>query len=470
MAFASAPTNPQVDITAQFPTFVYIVGLICIMAALGGVFLFDIGLSRRGNVVHTFVQKMVAAFVAAAGMSIAGFAIWDWQFTKAFGSPHPLADALSDWWLGGPNINTFAQNLDPAAVPGADGFQAFYAVFILFAAFFAGLLAGSVIERVRTLPLSIITLVFGALVIPYAGYLVYGSVGPLSNSGTHDFGGAFFYILLGCWALVLVWRAKPRPGAVPGSRGSEPPVPHNLAYTMAGLVLFLVGICGYVLLNGYLIPGSGYFGITLNDSGMGIIVTNLMMAFTFSVLGGVVAWKVGGHPYFLLVSPVAGWIGTSAFIDVAKPWQVGAAALVAPLVVVVGYRLMNRLRLDDVKVVPLTLLPGIYSAVLAGVVGSGVKQGGYFGLEGDYAPQHATIGLGHQLVGVLVFLALGLGTALIVVLAVQLTMGLRDKRIDEGDDCRLDATVVGDGAYGDVSQHHDAAQPAAETGVPAGVD
>lgn len=49
--------------------------------------------------------------------------------------------------------------------------------------------------------------------IPFGAYLVYGPVGPMSNSGTHDFGGAYFYILLGTWALVMVWRAKPRPGA-----------------------------------------------------------------------------------------------------------------------------------------------------------------------------------------------------------------------------------------------------------------
>jgi len=433
----------QVSIAAQLTTILYIVGVIAIMLALVGVILFDAGLSRPGNVMHTMVQKLVAAFVAAAGMSVIGFAIWDWQFNQAFGVPNGLSKAIESWWLGGSNINTLPQNLDPAVVPGADSYHAFFAIFILFAAFLAALLAGAVIERVKTTSLAVVALVFGALVIPFGGYLVYGPVGPLSNAGTHDFGGSFFYILLGCWALVLVWRAKPRVGVFSGT----PPAPHNLVYTVVGMVLFLAGICGYVLVNGFLVPDVGYFGITLNDSGMGLIVTNLMMAFAASALGGLVTWKISKNPYFFLIAPVSGWIGVAGLIDVVKPWQAGVTALFAPLVVLGGYKLMNRLGLDDPKVVPLTLGPGIYSALMTAVFASGVKQGGFFGLEGDYAFQHASIGIVQQLIGVGVFLALGLVSALIVVTAVEKTVGLRDERVDDGLDGQLDRVVIGLTAY-----------------------
>ncbi|MBJ8348858.1 ammonium transporter [Antrihabitans sp. YC2-6] len=433
----------QVSIAAQLTTILYIVGVIAIMLALVGVILFDAGLSRPGNVMHTMVQKLVAAFVAAAGMSVIGFAIWDWQFNQAFGVPNGLSKAIESWWLGGSNINTLPQNLDPAVVPGADSYHAFFAIFIVFAAFLAALLAGAVIERVKTTSLAVVALVFGALVIPFGGYLVYGPVGPLSNAGTHDFGGSFFYILLGCWALVLVWRAKPRVGVFSGT----PPAPHNLVYTVVGMVLFLAGICGYVLVNGFLVPDVGYFGITLNESGMGLIVTNLMMAFAASALGGLVTWKVSKNPYFFLIAPVSGWIGVAGLIDVVKPWQAGVTALFAPLVVLGGYKVMNRLGLDDPKVVPLTLGPGIYSALMTAVFASGVKQGGFFGLEGDYAFQHASIGVVQQLIGVGVFLALGLVSALIVVTAVEKTVGLRDKRVDDGLDGQLDRVVIGLTAY-----------------------
>lgn len=436
----------QVSTAAQLQTFFYVIGLIAIMIAIAGVFLFDAGLSRRGNVMHTMVQKLAAAFVSAAGMSVLGFAIWDTQYNQAFGVPHPFRQALSSWWLGGDDINAYAQHIDSAVTPGADSYQAFYAIFLLFAAFFGALLAGSVIERVKTSSLVVVSLVFGALVIPFVGYLVYGSVGPLSNRGTHDFGGSFFYILLGSWALVLVWRAKPRVGVFAG-QASEPPLPHNQVYTIAGLMLFLAGLCGYVLVNGFLVPGAGFFGITMNESGMGIIVTNLMMAFAFASLGGLAAWKIGKHPYFFLVSPVAGWIAISGLVDVAKPWQAGLTALFSPLLVLGGYKLMIRLGLDDPKVVPLTLGPALYSALMTAVWASGVKQGGFTGLKGKYALQHAEVGFGPQLLGIVVILAVALVSALVVVLAVEKTLGLRDPRVDEGLDADLDLAVIGVPAY-----------------------
>lgn len=451
----------QVSLGAQLSTILYVVGLIAIMLALVGVMLFDAGLSRPGNVMHTLVQKLAAAFVAAAGMSVIGFAIWDWQFNQAFGVSNGLSKAIGSWWLGGSNINTLPQNLDPAVVPGADSYHAFFAIFILFAAFLAALLAGAVIERVKTMPLALVALAFGALVVPFGGYLVYGPVGPLSNAGTHDFGGSFFYILLGCWALVLVWRAKPRVGVFSGTP-SVPPVPHNLVYTVIGMLLFLAGLCGYVLVNGFLVPGVGYFGITLNDSGMGLVVTNLMMAFAASAIGGLLTWKISKNAFFFLVAPVSGWIGVAGLIDVVKPWQAGLTAFFAPLVVLAGYKLMNRLGLDDPKVVPLTLGPGIYSALMTAVFASGVKQGGYFGLEGDYAFQHASIGIVQQLIGVAVFLALGIVSALVVVVAVEKTVGLRDPRVDEGLDGQLDQAVISLAAYSEPADAVRRVDPTAE--------
>ncbi len=437
----------QVSTHAQLATVYYVVGLIAIMLAIAGVFMFDAGLSRRGNVLHTLTQKLGATVVGGAAMAVAGFAIWDIQFTRAFaqvtGTETPVRDALADWWILGDNINTWSQRLDYAAVPDAEAFQAFYAIFIIFGAFFAALLAGSVIERVRTGPLLVVAAVFAGLVIPVGGFLVYGPVGPLSNAGTHDFGGAFFYILLGSWALVLVWRAGARPGALPDTPVPEgPPVPHSMPLVVLGLLLFLAGLCGYVLLNGFLVEGAGFFGIAGNETGMGIILTNLMVTLMASGVGGLAAWRLTGNLYFFLVSPIAGWIGASAAMDVVDPWQCAIIAVLSPFVVVGGYRSMTALRLDDVKIVPLTLGPAIFGVLATGVMAAGTAQGGYVGLGGDYAPLAAEIGLGQQLLGVLAFALVGLISAVVVIFAVEKTWGIRDRRIDEGQAAMLDIAVL----------------------------
>lgn len=64
------------------------------------------------------------------------------------------------WWLFGDNINTYSQRLDHTVVPDAEAFQAFFAIFVVFGAFFAALLAGSVIERVKTRSLVVLVSVF----------------------------------------------------------------------------------------------------------------------------------------------------------------------------------------------------------------------------------------------------------------------------------------------------------------------
>lgn len=446
LASAEGFDETQVSTHAQVATAYYVIGLVAIALAIAGVFMFDAGLSRRGNVLHTLVQKLAAATVGGLAMAVLGFAIWDIQFTQAFGSESPVKDAFQAWWILGDNINAYSQQLDHTVVPDAEAFQAFFAIFIVFGAFFSALLAGAVIERVRTGALVVVSAVFAGLVIPVGAYLVYGPVGPLSNTGTHDFGGAFFYILLGTWALVLVWRARPRPGAFAGDPAKAP---HNLAFVVLGLLLFVAGLCGYVLLNGFLVEGAGFFGITLNESGMGVVLTNLMVTVMAGGVGGLIAWKLTGNVYFFLVSPIAGWVASAASMDVVDPWQSGLIALFAPFVVVGGYHLMKRAGLDDIKIVPITLGPAIYGALATGVFASGVKQGGYIGLEGDYAFQHASIGIGQQAVGVLAFVALGLVSALIVVLAVEKLLGLRDERVDQGLDGDLDRSVVGWSGYGD---------------------
>lgn len=446
LASAEGFDETQVSTHAQVATAYYVIGLVAIALAVAGVFVFDAGLSRRGNVLHTLVQKLAAATVGGVAMAVLGFAIWDVQFTQAFGSPSPIKDALQSWWLFGDNINAYSQQLDHTVVPDAEAFQAFFAIFIIFGAFFSALLAGAVIERVKTGALVVVSAVFAGLVIPVGAYLVYGPVGPLSNAGTHDFGGAFFYILLGTWALVLVWRAKPRPGVLTDDPATAP---HNLTFVVLGLLLFIAGLCGYVLLNGFLVEDAGFFGITLNESGMGIILTNLMMTVMAGGVGGLIAWKVTGNVYFFLVAPIAGWVASSASMDVVNPWQSGLIALFAPFVVIGGYHLMRRAGLDDIKIVPITLGPAVYGALAAGVFANGVKQGGYIGLEGKYAFQHASIGIGQQAIGVLVFVALGLISAFVVVLIVEKVLGLRDERIDQGLDGDLDRSVVGWPGYGD---------------------
>ena len=60
-----------------------------------------------------------------------------------------------------------------------------------------------------------------------------------------------------------------------------------------------------------------------------------------------------------------------------------------------------------------------------------MKTGGFVGLEGEYAAQHATISLGMQALGVVLTVAFAGVTGLIVIVGLEKTIGLRVEEHEE---------------------------------------
>src|SRR5262249_5861183 len=101
-------------------------------------------------------------------------------------------------------------------------------------------------------------------------------------------------------------------------------------------------------------------------------------------------------------------------------WETMFVAAGAPIVALLVARLCVRLRLDDLKIVPLGLGAGVYGALMAGFVGWGDPTGGYVGVtDGQYAFQHAEITPYWQLVGIGVDCGMALVTALPIALVFE---------------------------------------------------
>ncbi len=404
----------------------YALATVCLLFIVAAVGLIDAGLVRRKNLLDTWVQKIGCALVAGLGMAVIGYAIWEIQFYQAFGVPAPVSQAISDWWIFGPAVTHFSQNLDPKLFPTADVFQVFLAFFVAYAMVGGALLHSAGLERVKALPMYVICLVAGAVVIPIALYYTWGSTSPLTNRGVHDYIGTYsLYIVVGVWALILAWRAGPRLGAFKEHSRTIGPVPHNLGWSAAGVGILLFAAPFAFLGCGYIVAGTGYFGISLTTSGFGIAVLNIFMSYIGGGLGGAIISYRTRNPIMALIGVAAGYIGAGASLDIGLPWQVLIVSFIASFVVYGVYLLLVRFRIDDKKIVPLALGGGIYSAIAAGIVGAGDKTGGYFGLTGKYAPQHASISIGWQLIGVLVTVAIALVSGLIVIIGLEKTMGLR---------------------------------------------
>jgi ammonium transporter, Amt family len=450
------------------------VSLFLLVIAIG---MIDAGLVQRKNLLDVWIGKLAAAFIAGLGMFVIGYAIWQVSFYEAFEIPKPWGEAISQWWAGGVNVTSLPQSLNPELAPENDVFQVFLVFFVAYAMAGGALLHSAGLERVKHLPMNIIAAVAGAIVIPILLYLTWGSVGPLDKNGVHDYLGTFsLYIFVGTWALIIAWRAGPRVGAFfeekidpsrPGT-GFLSHKPHNLGLTAMGVGVALFCVPFLALGCGYIVPGAGYFGISMTSSGFGLVLENVFMSFIGGALTGFAISYITKNPIMALLGPVAGYIGCAASFDVAKPLGILVISMIAPVVVYGGYLLMQKLRIDDKKIVPLALFGGVYAALAAGIAGSGKATGGYFELEnGAYAFQHATITIGHQLVGVGATLGISLITGLVLIIGLEKTIGLRVDR--EAEIEGLDQTSWGSGPpnqFEDLPPAIPAAAPAAVAATP----
>ena len=405
------------------------VSLMLIVAAIA---LIDSGLIRRKNTLDMWIQKIVGSMIAAGMMWVVGYAIWQIQFYQGFGIPDPIMQALKDWWAFGPSATTFSQNLDPALQPEADIFQIFVVFFMAFAAVGAALLHSAGLERLKASAYYVLSFFLGGLVMPIALYLTWGSCSPLTNNGVHDYIGIYsMYILVGVWALILAWRLGPRLGAFTKNDKTSGPSAHNYAFSGLGVLLLTFAAPFAFLGCGYWVGGLGYFGIQLNQSGFGIVMMNIFASFVGGVMAGAVIGYKTRNPLMALLGVPAGYIAAGASLDLGNPWQIFLVAFIGTFAVWGVWKLMYVIRIDDKKIVPLALGGGIFSALAAGVVGAGDKAGGFFGLEGEFAPFHATIGIGWQLIGVLVTIGIALVSGLILIIGLEKTIGLRASEDDE---------------------------------------
>jgi Amt family ammonium transporter len=464
IAQAQGIVPEQLTTNSLAQNIVYASGTLGALVILAGLLLVDIGGVRRVNVFDTVIQKLIAFFIGFVVYFLIGFAIWNWQYYVAFGIDQPYWQAIQDWWLGGNLTGALAQDKDPAQEVMAANLNN-QQIFIFFLACFAGiinvLIGLAVTERIKASAYFVISAVC-AVVSSLLSWLTWGSTGPLTNEGYHDFFGAgFVYVFAGAVALVLVRRLGARPGmyrphALVGEYRS-----YNLGLTTIGLVLIITGLPFVILSCGFFFQPEGvedlFVGVNMSDTSIGVAFNNLGLAWAGgAVTGALIAYRTRKYIYTLL-GPFAGYVAGSPAFDIYAPWEMFLVSAAAPLVAYAVYEWTQKREFDEHKLTPLFLGVGSYGILILGVLNWGTAGGGYFGItEGDYAFQHAEVNLLWQAIGLAVCLAAGLATGWITAYILERTTGLG---VSE------DVQVAGyDGRYWDIV--HDLEPMPAATAVP----
>jgi ammonium transporter, Amt family len=433
-------------------SFIYAVGAVAVVLIVLALCFVDSGLVRRKNMLDTWVAKIIASLIAGFGTLIAGIGIWNWQFNEAFGVHESLWQSLKDWWIGGQFLTHYSGEIPFEVLPEADVQQVFAVFFVTFSLGTLALIHTGAMERMRHKPLYVMALVIGLVLSPLVAYFCWGPVGPLSNEGTHDFDGIFpLYIFAGTWVLVLSWRLGPRLGAFKPHPSGTQPAGNNVALVGAGVLLIMFALPFIAIASTWIAPEEGFFGISFTNTGLGIILENIFAAYIGGALVGAYIAYRRKEAQWALLGPLAGAVICGTLFDVGMPWEVFLVSLFGPIVAYGTAALMRRWKIDEPKVIPLALGPGIAGALICGFVEWGTKTGGYPGLEGDYALQHAEITPWWQLAGIVLTMLLAAVPCLLICLGFERTK--KGLRISEEEELAgLDQTYWNIDNYGEEPQ------------------
>jgi ammonia channel protein AmtB len=195
--------------------------------------------------------------------------------------------------------------------------------------------------------------------------------------------------------------------------------------------LILFALPFIALASGYVIPGRGFFGISFTSSGWGIVLTNVFASYVGGAVGGALIAYRRREPVWALLGPLAGAVINGTLLDIGRPWQVLVLALFGAPVALLTAQLLRPLRIDDPKVIPLALGPGIIGAIATGFIKWHTKTGGLPGAAGRYALGHAIVTPWWQLLGVLLTVGLAAIPCLLLCLLFEHTSGLRVSEEEE---------------------------------------
>ncbi|MCI0430643.1 MAG: ammonium transporter [Rhodospirillales bacterium] len=363
-----------------------------LMMTIPGLALFYGGMVRKRNVLATLMQTFSICCLVTVLWMVAGYS---------------LAFAPGNAWIGGLD-RVMLSGLGIEALTGTIPESVFMVFQMTFAIITPALITGAFADRMK---FSAMLLFMGAwLILVYApvAHWVWGG-GFLGAAGVLDFaGGTVVHVNAGVAGLVAALVVGRRNG-----HGGESLAPHNLILTVLGGSLLWVGWFGFNA--GSALAANGM-------AGMALAVTQIASsAAALSWMG--VEWAVRGKPSVLgiVTGAVAGLVAITPAAGFVTPGGALAIGFVAGAACWWGTTGLKRLMgCDDaLDVFGVHGVGGIVGALLTGVFAAAEISGKPGLLEGN--PTQLWI----QGYGVLVTIGYGAAVSLLILKAIDWTLGLR---------------------------------------------
>jgi len=329
------------------------IAAVLVLFMQAGFAMVETGLNSAKNTVNILFKNLIDLSLGVILFYIIGY-----------GLMYP-GDAFTGGWFG---FAGFGVSMDAPDAVGGNLHPAVDFLFqVAFAATAATIVSGAVAGRMKFEAYLIYTVVITAFIYPISGMWKWGG-GWLDALGFYDFAGSLVVHALGGFAglaaaIVLgprIGRFNPdgSPNALPG---------HNLAMSSLGVFILLIGWFGFNPGSQLAIAGADNTSIVM------IIATNTMLAAAAgAVFAMIFAWILFKKPDLTMAlnGLLGGLVGITANCDSVTFNEALIIGAVAGLLVVIGVKLLDMLKIDDpVGAWPVHGLNGIWGGLATGIFG-----------------------------------------------------------------------------------------------------
>ena len=245
---------------------------------------------------------------------------------------------------------------------------------MVFVATAASIVSGALAERVKMWSFFAFVLVLTAIIYPIVGAWTWGG-GWLAEMGFQDFAGSTIVHSTGGWAaLAGILVVGPRLGKFRRDGSVKPTPPSNILAVTLGVFILWLGWFGF----------NGGSQLALGSAGDAVAMSHVLVNTNLAAAAGVMAalavsrYILGRTDLFAgLNGAIAGLVSITAGPDIVDHYWAIVIGAIGGFIVVLGLKLFEKVKLDDVVgAVPAHLFAGIW-----GTLAVCIAAGGDFGVQ-----------------------------------------------------------------------------------------